>query len=122
MNDIDPEVIRAILQGGAESGQLDPEIEQLKELIAQLREQGSPAQGRTVRNGIYVADSPLKHLAGAGANILGGMKGREMMGMQKQQAGIRSQQNSSVLDALLRQSPSSQSGHQNFPWFGTTGE
>lgn len=121
MNDIDPEVLRAILEGGAESGQLDPEIEAIKEMIAQLRERGGPAQGRTVRGGIYVKSNPLEHLASAGSNIMGGMKQREMADLQKQQAGIRGTQNRSVLDALLNRGGASTQGPSSADWPTFTG-
>lgn len=104
----DPQMLQAILQGGADSGQMDPEADQLTAMIGQLRN----------KKGQGIMDAGRYKVApGWGSVIVGGMQGaqqggaeKDLMGIRQKQAGIRADQNQRILEALqqmemMRQQP-----------------
>jgi hypothetical protein len=100
--DFDPELLQAILAGGNQSDQMDPDITRLKGLADRLRAGSGNKQGRMLGS-VYVAPTGLETLANTYSGMMGGQAEQMMGGMQKQQAGIRGDQNQRVLEALIRQ-------------------
>ncbi|HEY3473894.1 MAG TPA: hypothetical protein VGK56_04745 [Anaerolineales bacterium] len=104
----DPQMLSAILQGGAQSGQMDPEADQLTALIGQLR--NSKHQGVMDSGRYKVAPGWGSVLVGAAKGAQQGGAEKDLMGIRQKQAGIRSDQNQRILEALqqmemMRQQP-----------------
>jgi hypothetical protein len=99
---MDEAVLRAILEGGALSGQMDPEIEKMTAMIEELRARGQAPEGRQAGRA-YVAANPLEHLGALAHRGLGMKKYDELSELKGQQAGIRAGQNWRVLEALMKQ-------------------
>lgn len=111
--DFDPAILQMILQSGGESGQMDPEADQLTALIDQMR--NSKSRG--------VADAGrFKVAPGWGSAILGAMQGaqqgsaeKDLMGIRQKQAGLRNDQNQRILEALQRMEMMRQTPQQPMP-------
>lgn len=95
------ELIRSILEGGAQSGQLDPQADQTQALVDQLRQGAGPQELMNAR-GIPVSHG-IAGLIGQVANGAGAqMQQNKLTGIRQQQAGIRAQQNQAMIEALRR--------------------
>lgn len=114
MDEEELSLLQAILQGGAQSGQLDPQLENMKAQADYLHGQGKSPGMRDA--GVFkVAANPLEFLSAGVNNYLGNQKQHDMMGVQQQQAGIRAQQNDRVLDALMRMKQNQQAQQPQMP-------
>lgn len=101
MQDDELSLLQAILQGGAQSGQLDPQLEEMRQQADYLHGQGKTPGMR--QSGVFnVAANPLEFLSAGLNNAMGNQKQHDMMGVQQQQATIRAQQNDRVMEALMR--------------------
>lgn len=96
---IDPAIYDAILQGGGQIGQLDPQVQYAQMMAKNLRSAGQ-MPGLIDAGRRMVAPSKLAFLGALANQGVAGARDQEAMGLQQQQATLRQAQVQQVLAAL----------------------
>lgn len=99
---IDPAIYDAILQGGAQLGQTDPQIAYAQTMAKNLRA-GSQQPGLLDAGRRVVAPSKWANLAAMVNGAMATGQDNNVMGLQQQQAAVRQAQVQQVLAALRQQ-------------------
>jgi hypothetical protein len=99
MSQIDPAIYDSILTGGAQIGQLDPQIAYQQALAQQIRQQTMMPNMPYMSGRRASAPNPLEYLSHAYGQYTAGSQDRSTMALQQEQARIRAAQNQQVVDA-----------------------
>jgi len=107
ISQIPPELLQELIGSGSGIGNAQDDVARQTMQANLMRSMGGNAtnngQGQTVRNGIFVAGSPLSALAGVGGTVGGMMKDAGAADSMKKVRTAQEGQFQKVLEALMKQ-------------------